>query len=980
MMDRLSFIRWTNVSLAVLVATMLVLTAAVGWSGRCVAAEGFPRLVIAHHMNAETPTKAGGQDAFGRNTPTPPRVRPASGMAEIGGRVRDRAIGNLYDASNRSLSDAVAWEVAVARRAGVDAFAFYGGVPGGDSRVLEYMRAAKGTGFKVTLCSGGGERGGNYEKWVESMRRLIEADRELDALLRVDGKLLLLSYGGNWGDDRTVESMVAKRHDIEARLGTPTLILYQPQNMKPSDAERARLEALLSGGFDGLCPFMVTSSEEQVKLSEFWGDICRGQRKLYFAPINFQFHSPMHMTHPPVADAIWRRSWNVAHDKAAGVQLVTWNDWGETSALAPAVNANYGLYDLLREEAAAFKAGKPLEVVEDRAWALYYKYPSAAVSQLYHPPSPRKFRGPEHNFIWVLTALTAPATVSCEGRGERQAPAGRSMVSFPLTPGPVRIAIHRDGRTIQTLSPPEVVTDSPWRPDHSLVAFCTDARERSYREQDFPGQAPRFCGEYGDDDNDGLLNWFEGLFFNTLERPATRVGPQDNFNGIPCGLAQEEFLDPILPQPHYPVGFVWSTGGLPKQGGTPASDDNGMLVWEFCYPLTDEGEGLPALRVHQDRDPWSWMLVRRHAMHRLRTDGRLYLQPGSTPEEPVAAAAIWTSPVAGRIRVQGCFRGDQPAQEALLVRLVAPDPADGWSGTLRGDEEQAFERELVVSPGDRLRFLCRAEPLRRAPPGALLDLRIELLESGMPPARADACDPPRVVAPTRFAGELASALWRGRYRWGEAGVREDREGLLIFNPGDRSSREMLAFHDTVPNGTYGPLCRWGDTEVRADVRFESGGKPPSAWGEPAFAVTTRIAPQRCSMYFLELDVPSRQDDAARPSARLRLGRMRRAYPEPADKEILAEAAVLLPPIAAFTLALSSRTIGDEKVRLSGVCTLPDGRKSTILTSERRMADDGTVPLGEVGFAASPGNAKDDPQAAGSIFVRSFAVGPIRHDE
>ena len=125
-----------------------------------------PKLVIAHHMNAEPPVKAGGQDTFGNNTPTPPRVRPGSMWAEIGGRVRDRAIGNLYDAVSRPQAEQAAWEIAVAKRAGVDAFAFYGAVPGGEGRVLEYMRAAKGTGFKITLCSGGYERGGDYEKCV----------------------------------------------------------------------------------------------------------------------------------------------------------------------------------------------------------------------------------------------------------------------------------------------------------------------------------------------------------------------------------------------------------------------------------------------------------------------------------------------------------------------------------------------------------------------------------------------------------------------------------------------------------------------------------------------------------------------------------------------------------------------------------------------------------------------------------------------
>lgn len=575
----------------VLVATLFVASVCLLYSQDANGQPNAARLVIAHHMNAEPPVKAGGQDTFGNNTPTLPRVRPGSIWAEIGGRVRDRAIGNLYDVGLRPMPEQAAWEIAVAKRAGVDAFAFYDGVPASEGRVLEYMRAAKGTGFKITLCPSGGSRGDRSEQWVSSMRKLLEADHDLDVLLRVDGKLLMLTYGGAWGD--TVEAMTAKRRDIEARVGTPMLILYHPQVMQASDAERVRLEALLDGGFDGLCPFMVTASDESEALSRFWADICRKRGKMYFPPINFQFHSPLHMTHAPVADANWRRAWDIAHANAAGVQLVTWNDWGETSMMAPGVNANYGIYDLLREETAAFKAAKTPKIVEDQAWVLYYKYPSSVEPRLYHPPSPRKFRGPEHDFIWVRISLTAPATVTCEGRGERQAPAGRSMVSFPLTPGPVRITIARSGQTILTLSPPEVVTDRPWRPDHSLVAFCTDAKELAYREQDFPGQAPRYYSEYGDDDNDGLLNWFEGLYFSDLEHSRTWVGPKDDFNGISCSRAQSEFLDPVMPPPHYPVGFTWSTHELPQESVAPASDGNGVDVWDFGYLAPDANELRP---------------------------------------------------------------------------------------------------------------------------------------------------------------------------------------------------------------------------------------------------------------------------------------------------------------------------------------------------------------------------------------------------
>lgn len=951
-------------------ACALTLDAAGSAEAPAAGRSGMPRLVIAHHMNAEPPTKAGGQDTFGYNTPTAPRIQPGSMWAEVGGRLRDRAIGNLYDAITRPLPEQASWEIAVAKRAGVDAFAFYGGIPGGDGRVLEYMRAAKGAGFKITLCSGGGERGGNYEKWIVSMRQLLEADRDLDTLLRVDGKLLLLTYGGNWGDDRTLESMLAKRREIEARLGTPMLILYQPQGGATAD-ERARLGALLAGGFDGLSPFMVTVSDNDTALSRFWADICREHGKMYFAPINFQFHSPQHMTHAPVADANWRRAWDGAPAAATGVQLVTWNDWGETSAMAPGVNSNYGLYDLLREETAAFKAGKTSEVIEDQAWALYYKYPSTAEPRLYHPPSPRKFRGSDHDLIWVRTALTAPATVICEGRGEHQAPAGRSMVSFPLTPGPVRITIVRDGQTIQTLSPPEVVTDRPWRPDHSLVAFCSDGKERAYRQADFPGQAPRFYSEYGDDDNDGLLNWFEGLFFSDLEHPRTWVTPKDSFNGTPCGRAQDEFRDPVMPSPHYRTGYAWSTRSLPDNSVTPAADGNGVDVWDFGF-LAPGGEALnPALKAHQSGGGVRWMLEYPGAAHRLRDDGQLEMH--CSPE--AVPVLQWQSPVDGRVRLRGIFNYKDPAGNALEARAMA-EAAGGWGWVQPISQGCAsdFSQELDVKRGDRFRFFCRDGKARRQSPEATLDLTIELLESRMALAPGDRVDPPVVVGLGQAQMPFASALWRGRYRWGEAGLRGETNGLAIFNPGDRNACEMLAFYDTVPNETYGPLCRWGDVEVKADIRFDFGSQPPKAWGDPAFALTTRIAAPRRALYFLRIDVPSRQADPASSNATLRLGWMTRAYGEPPREDIFAETNLPLPQDAAFTLALSARTMGGDTVRLTGVCSRTDGTERRVLTGERTMSKDGTTPWGEVGFAAVLPEGKDAPDTPRHIMLKSFAIG------
>lgn len=759
------------------------------------------RLVIAHHMNAEPPIKAGGQNALGvgSNTPGLPWEGADANWSEIGGRTRDMSLTTLYGVAGQTLRQQAAWEIAVAQRAGVDAFAFYGGVPGGEGRVLEYMRAAKVAGFKITLCSGGGERGDKYDEAAASLRRLVAADRELGTLLRVDGKLLLLTYGGNWGD--TVEEMLAKRRDLERRVGTPMLVMYAPfglttaGHIRPEQragiyaGARERLGALLDGGFDGLSPFMVSSGDRVEADLRFYAEVCRDHGKLYFQPVNFQFHSPKYMTHAPVADETWNRSWAVAHDAADGVQLVTWNDWGETTALAPGVGSNYGLYDLLREETAAFKAGRRPPIRNDRAWVMYYRYPSTCEPQLYQPPSPRQFRGREHDRIWVRTELTAPSTVMCEGHGEQAAPAGRSLVSFPLTPGPVRITIRRQGRAVLTLSPPEVVTDRPWRPDHSLVAFASDDRERAYRAADFPGQEPRFYSEFGDDDSDGLLNWFEGLYFSTLEQPSTPVGPADNFNGIPCATAQRECRDPI---------------------------------------------------------------------------------------EPI---------------------------------------------------------------------------------------------------RDDPVDPPVIVDLSHFERNLARAVWRERYRWGEASLRPDADGLTIYNPGDQQARELFAFYDTVPNATYGPLCRWGNATVTATVRFDYGDQPASAWGNPSFALTTRIAPGRRAMYFLRLCVSSAQEDPA--TARLSLGWMRRVKWEPAQEVVFAETALPLAADGTYRLSLTAETVGADTVRLTGVCRRPGGAERWELHAERSMTADETTPRGEVGFSTEQPAVGSRPETPGHILLKEYAITAIK---
>lgn len=520
-----------------------------------------PKLVIAHHMNAGLPAKAGGQDAlaYGSNTPLYRKE-----WSSIGGRIRDMSITNLYDFPHtKTKSEQVAWEIQVALRSGIDAFAFYGTLPHSKAHLLEYMKAAKGTGFKITLCQSGGERGSHYEKACEALKSLVELDKKMNTLLRIDGKLLLLTYGGNWGN--TVEEMIAKRKDLEARVGTPMLVMYAPFSITSAGhirnnpkkiaelykAERKKITALFQGGFDGLSPFVFVTGDRVEEDCRFWKNLCKEYGKLYYQPVSMQFHSPKHMTHAPIGDSIWKKSWELAKNGSDGVQLVTWNDWGESTAMAPGINVNYGLYDLLKHSAQHFKFDQE-KSHEEKAWVMYYRYPSGMSPKLFPPTikehgsdAIRKFRTVDHDFIWVKTVLNEPAVIHCEGRGQKRVAAGEVLTSFPLTAGPVKVTLTRNGKVIKTLSPPEVITNIPWRVDHSLIMYGSDLSEHEYRRQDFPGQKPRFYSEYDDDDSDGLFNWFEGLFFSVLESPVTSVNAKSLFNGMRLKDYQEKMLSPL---------------------------------------------------------------------------------------------------------------------------------------------------------------------------------------------------------------------------------------------------------------------------------------------------------------------------------------------------------------------------------------------------------------------------------------------------
>jgi hypothetical protein len=151
------------------------------------------------------------------------------------------------------------------------------------------------------------------------------------------------------------------------------------------------------------------------------------------------------------------------------VEFVTWNDWGESSYIAPfgkpadtqLWNGDWGLLpshvaylDASRHYIDWFKSGKEPAITRDRVFYFYRPHPKAldgvvkiGESRRDKPDHARSL----HDSIYATAFLTAPAklTITCGGANKTfDLPAGVSNVELPFEPGRPHFKLERDGQAV----------------------------------------------------------------------------------------------------------------------------------------------------------------------------------------------------------------------------------------------------------------------------------------------------------------------------------------------------------------------------------------------------------------------------------------------------------------------------------------------------------------------------------------------------
>jgi hypothetical protein len=157
------------------------------------------------------------------------------------------------------------------------------------------------------------------------------------------------------------------------------------------------------------------------------------------------------------------------------VQIPTWNDYSENTAIAPSANHGWSFLDISAYYMTRWKLGLDLPVARDgmyishRAQA-YATLPTFTQTKL---QALRSNSTAARNTVEVLAFFKAPTTVTVRVGSATytwNAPAGVTSLTWPLATGTVSATAVRSGATVSTVTSPKAVTATPYVQDLEYFA------------------------------------------------------------------------------------------------------------------------------------------------------------------------------------------------------------------------------------------------------------------------------------------------------------------------------------------------------------------------------------------------------------------------------------------------------------------------------------------------------------------------------
>ncbi len=333
------------------------------------------------------------------------------------------------------------------------------------SRVLDLYKAARNLDSGFLLFPSADFCCGLTDDEVLDMMRTVHAHPNQ---LRLDGRPVLSSFTGGENLQTIADTLAAE--------GRPIALVPYVFPLPPSEHPRGReidgvferlprVDGFFFFGGPGAGPQLVESNE---LLAHKW----LGAGRLFMAGITpyYRGFGGNYRAYETLGFEGFAMQWESAiRMRIPWVQIVTWNDWGEASYVAPfgppentelwkghwgPLPSHTAYLDASRHHIEWFKTGVEPAITRDELHYFYRPHPKA-LEGVVKPGEGRMGRpsgaGGLRDDIFVTALLAAPATLEIRCGGARRTfdlPAGLHHVRMPFEPGRPHFRLERDGRTV----------------------------------------------------------------------------------------------------------------------------------------------------------------------------------------------------------------------------------------------------------------------------------------------------------------------------------------------------------------------------------------------------------------------------------------------------------------------------------------------------------------------------------------------------
>lgn len=397
-------------------------------------------------------------------------------------------------------------EIRAAQSAGIDGFALNCGgwtlrEPHYKQRSLLIYQAAKelGTDFKLFISA---DYAGALSS--EETRDMVETFRTHPNQFRYQGKPVLSTFGGG----RTQTEFVRKEFTGERAICYVPFYYPTPAAEMPKQAQVDQVFSDHGADLDGFFHFGAAGTPAQItesnhRLAQKW----LGAGKLFMASITPYYRGlggNYRVCDSRGVEGLARQWEGAIQDKATWVEMVTWNDWGEASYLAPFGSAyethfwnghwgpmlSHGAFlDASRYYIEWYKSGKQPKIAEDALYYAYRLHPKGASVEGKRPGGADKLA----DEVFVSLFLTAPARLTIHsGATEKHFDvlSGVNHLSMPFAPGAQRFVLTRGSETvIDKTGEQDVSATDAWG---NFNLFAGEAKPLTVRVQNLAG-GPQIC-------------------------------------------------------------------------------------------------------------------------------------------------------------------------------------------------------------------------------------------------------------------------------------------------------------------------------------------------------------------------------------------------------------------------------------------------------------------------------------------------------